>query len=135
MKTLFRMVVVIVTAVLSFSQPGLASSGAEAEARAAFVKLYDAAKKQKLADFKKLIARADLSEMEAMEKQQAGLFQMMMGFIAKDDPKGFTAKINSDSVVFTKAKKQESKDLNVSESTKVTLVREDNQWKFGKPGR
>lgn len=114
---------------LAFSPMTQAAGNDEAEARAAFVKLVGHAKKKQVADFKKLIAKADLAEMEAMEKERAGMIAMMMEMIAADDPKGFKAEIKGNVATFVK----ETKEGSSTSKTTVRMVREDNQWKFGKP--
>jgi len=110
-----------------------APAAPEAEARAAFVKLYQAAKKKQVAEFKKLVARADLAEMEAMDKEQPGMIAMLMSMVAGDDPKGFKAEIKGNEAIFVKEMRESSKDGSSSSRTTVRLIREDNQWKFGKP--
>lgn len=115
--------------ILTFNPLASAASGTEAEARAAFVKLVAAAKKQKVGDFKKLIAKADLAEMEAMEKERAGMIAMMMEMIAADSPKSFKGEIKGEVAIFTK----QVKDGSSTSTTTVRMIREDNQWKFGKP--
>jgi hypothetical protein len=110
-----------------------ADNGSEADARAAFVKLYNAAKAKKAADFKKLIAKADLAEMEAMDKERPGMIAMMMEMVAGDHPKDFKAEIKGDVATFIKETKEKSKDGSSSSKTTVKMIREDNQWKFGKP--
>jgi hypothetical protein len=110
-----------------------ADAGGEAEARAAFTKLVGHAKKKQTAEFKKLIARADLAEMETMEKEQPGMIGFMMDMISKDNPKDFKAEIKGNVATFTKVTKEKSKDGSSTTTETVRLVREDNQWKFGKP--
>lgn len=123
-------------AVLAFAPfAQAADAGGEKEARAAFVKLVDAAKKKQVKQFKQLIAKADLKEMEAMEKEKAGMIDFMMTMLAADDPKQFKADVKPDSVTFKKSVTNKSKDGTSTETTTVTMVREDGQWKFGKPGK
>ncbi len=114
---------------LAFSPITQAAGKDETEARAAFVKLVGHAKKKQVADFKKLIAKSDLAEMEAMEKERAGMIAMMMEMIAADDPKGFKAEIKGNVATFVK----ETKEGSSTSKTTVRMIREDNQWKFGKP--
>lgn len=117
----------------SFGSVGLAADSAEQEARAAFVKLVDAAKKQQVDSFKKLIAKADLAEMEAMEKEKAGFFAMFMGFVVDGgDPKQYTAEVKDDTVTFVKRVIDKSSSGSGTQTTTVRMVREGNQWKFGK---
>ncbi len=119
--------------ILAFSSVAQSAGGAEQEARAAFGKLVTAAKKKNVAEFKKLIAKADLAEMEAMEKEKSGMLDFMMGMIAADDPKQFKAEVKEDRVIFVKKVNQKSSSGNSSETTTVTMVRDEGQWKFGKP--
>jgi len=67
--------------------------------------------------------------MEAMEKERAGMIAMMMEMIAADDPKGFKAEIKGNVATFVK----ETKEGSSTSKTTVRMIREDNQWKFGKP--
>lgn len=106
---------------------------AEAEARAAFARLVDISKQGRLDQFKGMVATADLREMEAMEREQPGLFTFMMEMIAMDDPAQFQAEIGPDRIVFVKRVTLKTGDGSSSETTKVTLIREKGQWKFGKP--
>lgn len=133
MSTFKWIVAFCAAAMLAFSPVIQAAGGTEAEARAAFVKLHAAAKKGQATEFKKLIAKTDLREMEAMEKERAGMIGMMMEMIAADPPKGFKAEMKGDVVTFVKERKEKSQGGSVTSTTKVTMIREDNQWKFGKP--
>lgn len=119
--------------ILSLQPLARADTGTEAEARATFTKLVTAAKKRQVADFKKLIAKADLAEMEAMEQERAGMIAMMMEMIGADDPKQFKAQVKDGVATFVKSRKQKTKDMTSSETTTFTLIREGDQWKFGKP--
>ena len=126
---------VLAGASLAFSMPAWPDGGSEADARAAFDKLVGISKKQQVGEFKQLIAKADLAEMEAMDKERPGLFALMMGMIAEDDPKDFRAEIKDGVATFIKQTNEKTKDLTSTQTTTVTLVREDGRWKFGKPGR
>jgi len=109
------------------------ADGAEAEARAVFVKLVDAAKKKQVDQFKSLIAKADLAEMEAMEKERAGFIDLMMGFIAEGgDPKDYTAEVTADTVTFVKRVTDKSSSGSGTQTTTVRMIREGTAWKFGK---
>jgi hypothetical protein len=108
------------------------SAAAEREARAAFVSLVDAAKKRDTARFKALIARADLREMEEMEKQKAGFFDMMMAMIGDTDPAQFKADMKPASATFSRKVVTGTPDHKGRGSTTFTLVREGNAWKFGR---
>lgn len=120
-------------AAFAFGPVSRAADSAEQEARAAFVKLVDAAKKKQVGEFKKLIAKADLAEMEAMEKDKAGFFEMFMGFVADGgDPKGYTAEVKDDTVTFVKRVTEKSSSGSGTQTTTVRMLREGNQWKFGK---
>ncbi len=119
--------------VLPLSAQAQSTASPEAEARAAFVKLIDSAKKRDVAQFKTLIASADLREMEAMDQSKAGFFDMMMGVLAPTDPKQFTADVQPTRVIFSRKVVTDKPDQKSSERTTFTMVREGTQWKFGKP--
>jgi hypothetical protein len=108
------------------------SAADEREARAAFVSLVDAAKKGDAARFKALIARADLREMEKMEKDRAGFFAFMMAMVADADPAQFKAEVKPRSATFSREVVVDKPDHKGTDSTTFTLVREGNGWKFGK---
>ena len=110
----------------------IAQSAAEREARAAFVKLIDAAKKRDTAQFKALIASPDRRAMEEMEKGKAGFFAMMMEMLADTDPSKYTAEVKPDSVTFSRKVATQTADSKGTQSTTFTMVREGNDWKFGK---
>jgi hypothetical protein len=108
------------------------SAADEREARAAFVSLVDAAKKGDAARFKALIARADLREMEKMEKDRAGFFAFMMAMVADADPAQFKAEVKPRSATFSRQVVADKPDHKGTDSTTFTMVREGNGWKFGK---
>lgn len=117
----------------AFGPLSQAADSAEQEARAAFVKLVDAAKKKQVDQFKKLIAKADLAEMEAMEKEKAGFLAMFMGFVADGgNPKAYTAEVKEDTVTFVRRVTDKSASGSGTQTTTVRMVREGDQWKFGK---
>lgn len=124
---------VLGTAVLAFSPLAQANPAVEKEARAAFVQLVDAAKKKQVDKFKALIAKADLGEMEAMEKERPGMLDFMMGMLGADDPKQFKAEVKPDRVTFVKKVTQKGPSGESTETATVTMVRDGGQWKFGKP--
>lgn len=108
------------------------SSAAEREARAAFVKLIETAKKRDTAQFKALIASGDLREMEEMEKEKSGFFGFMMELIADTDPAQFKADMKPASATFSREVVTNTPDHKGTDSTTFTLVREGNAWKFGR---
>ena len=108
-------------------------STAEREARAAFGKWIDAAKKRDTAQFKALIASRDLREMEAMEKEKAGYFAFMMELFADTDPAQFKADVGPSSVTFSREVVTNTPDHRGTERSTFTLVREGNAWKLGAP--
>lgn len=115
-----------------FNPSAWADAPTEKDARAAFVRLVEVAKHRQLAQFKQMVAKTDLAEMEAMEKERAGLFDMMMLMVAADDPKGFKGEVKGDRATFVKQVSTKDASGTSKETTKVTLVREDGRWKFGK---
>ena len=120
-------------ALLPLSAQAQSTASPEAEARVAFVKLIESAKKRDVAQFKKLIATADLGEMEAMDQSKAGFFDMMMGMLAPTDPKQFTAEVQPTRVIFSRKVVTDKPDHKSTERTAFTMIREGTQWKFGKP--
>lgn len=127
--------VLLVWLVLAIQSPfALGQSPAEAErqARAAFVALIDAAGKRDAAKFKKLIAAADLREMEAMEKEKAGFFDMMMSMMDGVEPAKFKAELRPSRVTFTREVVHETPERKGRETVSFTMIREGNQWKFGR---
>lgn len=111
----------------------MTASGPEAEARAAFQHLVEVSRQRNLTEFKKLIRAQDLREMETMDKERPGLFEMMMGFVAADNPGDFTLGIKGPVATFTKRTDTRTADSTSRETTTVTLVREGDRWLFGKP--
>ncbi len=135
MPTFIRLGLALMAALLTITLPAQAEGSPEAEARSVFVKLVSAAKGNQLAEFKKLIAKVDLQEMEALEKERSGFFKMMMGVVGAEDPKDFSAESQGNAIIFTKHKPVQTPDMSSSQTTRVTLIREGKQWKFGKADR
>lgn len=118
---------------LAFVSPLHAADSAETEARAAFTQLVTAAKDHKVDEFRKLIAAADLKEMDAMEKERAGFMEMFMGLIAEGgNPADYTAQVTANQITFEKRVTEKSSSGSGTQTTTVRMVREGNQWKFGK---
>lgn len=113
--------------------PTLAAKGSETQARAAFQHLVEVSRKRDIAEFKTLIRPRDLQEMEAMDQERPGLFEMMMALVAADDPNDFTLDIQGPVATFTQQTHTKTADLTSRETTTVTLVREGDRWQFGKP--
>jgi hypothetical protein len=111
-----------------------AAGSAEDEARAAFAQLVEAARQQQVDRFKALIASRDLAEMEAMERQRSGFFEMFMGFVAAGgDPGEYTAEVAADRITFVRRITDRSSGGTGTETTRVHMIREGSGWKFGKP--
>jgi hypothetical protein len=133
-RKLLRMLGILLSmAVLAFSPLAQADPGAEKEARAAFVKLVEAAKKKQTDKFKQMIAKAELAEMEAMEKERPGMLGFMMEMLAGDNPKQYQAEIKGDHATFVKKVTHKSSSGSSTETSTVHMLREGGQWKFGKP--
>ena len=78
-------------------------------------------------------ARWPLAEMEAMEKEKPGIIALMMDFVAGGgDPKGYSAEVTADTVTFVKRVTEKSASGSGTQTTTVRMIREGNQWKFGK---
>jgi hypothetical protein len=120
--------------VVGCAAPAPVPSSAEQEARATFVELVDVSKKRQLDRFKALIAAADLEEMEALDKEKPGFFEMLMALIAEGgDPSEYTADVKDDRVIFVRRIREKTADSSSTETTTVTMVRQGNQWRLGKP--
>jgi hypothetical protein len=101
---------------------------AEKEARAVFAKLVQAAQAKNTAEFKSYIAKKDLQEME-----KEGWVDMMMELVAGEDPGAFTAEVKKDQVVFKKEIKVDTAEEKSTQKTTVHMIKDNGQWKFGKP--
>ncbi len=116
------------------ASPAPPVTSAEQEARATFAQLVEVAKKRQLNQFKALIAPADLKEMEALERQKPGFFEMFMDFVADGgDPKEYTAQVKPDQVRFVRHVTEKTADSSSTETTTVTMIRQGTRWVFGKP--
>jgi hypothetical protein len=113
--------------ILFLSQPVFAEDPAK-DAKAIFVKLVKAAKAKNTAEFKSLIAKEDLKEME-----KEGFVDIMMDVMAEENPDLFKANVQENQVIFTKEIQKTSPEGTSSEKTTVHMLKEDGQWKFGKP--
>ncbi len=120
---LFGIVVCLCSLLLCQFQPVQADDD-EIAARAVFVKIVNAAKDGKAAEFKSYLLKDDLKEME-----QQGMVEMMMMMMAGEKPEEFSANLKGDQIEFKKETK--SKD-NLTESTTIHMVKDGGQWKFGK---
>jgi hypothetical protein len=101
---------------------------AEKEARAVFVKMVNAAKASNIAEFKSYLTKDDLKEME-----QQGFVDLMMMMMAGETPEQFRAEVKGDRIEFKKEVKRSSGEGNSTSTTTVHMMKEDGQWKFGKP--
>jgi len=113
--------------ILFLSQPVFAGDPAK-DAKAIFVKLVKAAKAKNTAEFKSLIAKEDLKEME-----KEGFVDIMMDVMAEENPDLFKANVKENQVIFTKEIQKTSPEGTSSEKTTIHMLKEDGQWKFGKP--
>jgi hypothetical protein len=113
--------------VLGFYSPAQAEDP-EKEARAVFTRLVKAAKANNQEEFKSYISRKDLQEME-----KEGFVEVMMALVAEEDPESFTAEVKGDQIVFNKQIKIDTPEEKSSGKTSVSMVKEEGQWKFGKP--
>jgi len=127
-------VLAVVCAVVVVLAPSLQAAGNdEQEARAAFARLVEVARKSQVDEFKKLVAAADLKEMEAMEKERAGFLEMFMGFIAESgNPDEYTADVKPNQITFVKRVSEKSSSGSSTQTTTVHMIRDGGQWKFGK---
>ena len=66
-----------------------------------------------------------------MEKE--GFVDMMMDVMAEENPDLFKASVKENQVIFTKEIQRTSPEGSSSEKTTVHMLKENGQWKFGKP--
>jgi len=100
----------------------------EAEARAAFVHVASVSQRQDVDAFRQLIYPADLPDMDAEERQQAGHYAALMASIAAHKPKDFRLDLNGSTATFTT-----DPDLKSDARTVVVLVRDGALWKIAPP--
>jgi hypothetical protein len=113
--------------ILCHYQPAQAEDP-EKEARAVFTKLVKAAKANNQREFKSYITQKDLQEME-----KEGFVEMMMALVAEENPDLFTAEVKKDQVAFKKEIKVDTPEEKSAQKTTVYMIKEEGQWKFGKP--
>lgn len=92
------------------------------EARAALEKFQGLVKSGKKAEAMAMIVKSHREEIE-----KSGMADMALGMLAAMDYKDFKATVEGDKVIFTKEEKQGNSNMSV----KVTMVKEDGQWKIG----
>jgi hypothetical protein len=127
MKRLIVAFFIFVALIISSFQ-NVKAEDAEKEARAVFSKLVKAAKAKNAAEFKSYIVSKDLLEME-----KEGWVDMMMEFVAEEDPGAFKAEVQNDRVVFKKEIKVDTAEEKSTQTTTVYMLKDNGQWKFGKP--
>jgi hypothetical protein len=117
-----------ICSLLLLGSQAVQADDAEKEARAVFVKMVNAAKAGNTSEFKSYLTKEDLKEME-----QQGFIDFMMMMMAGETPEQFKAYVNDDRIEFKKEVKQSSGEGNSTSTTTVHMMKEDGQWKFGKP--
>lgn len=100
----------------------------EAEARAAFVHVASVSQRKDIDAFRQLIYPADLPDMDAEERQQAGHYEAIMTSIAAHKLKAFRLDLIGSTATFTA-----EPDLKSDARTVVVLVRDGALWKLAKP--
>jgi len=100
----------------------------EAEARAAFVHVASVSQSKDIDAFRQLIYPADLPDMDAEERQQAGHYAAVMASIAAHKPKDFRLDLIGSTATFTT-----DPDLQSDSGTVVVLLRDGALWKIAKP--
>jgi hypothetical protein len=108
-------------------QPLLADDPAN-DARAVFVAFVKAAKDKNMEQFKSYIAKEDLKEME-----KEGFVDLMMAIMADETPNSYKSEATGNQVIFKKEIKETSAEGSVTGSSTVYMVKEEGNWKFGKP--
>jgi len=98
------------------------------DAKAAYAKFVKAAKANKTAEAKKYIAKDALKELE-----KDGVLDMFIQAQADINPNAAQAEVKGNRVILKIEEKQTTKDGSFSTSFTAYMVKEDGQWKLGKP--
>jgi membrane-bound lytic murein transglycosylase B len=114
----------------AFALPGQAADPPEQEARAAFAKVLDAAKKKQVDQFKQWVAKDGLRELEAAEKKGAKPFDKLMAALAPHDAQRFTAEVKGGQVTFIDRSPVKTATGTMDQVAAFTMVREGSQWKL-----
>jgi hypothetical protein len=128
----FALVRIFVLAVIvsAFAPMGHAADVTEQEARAAFAKVLDAARKKQVDQFKQLVAKDGLRELEAAEKKGAKPFDKLMGVLATHDVNQFNAEKTGGQVNFVSRGTAKTASGTIEQVAAFTMVREGSQWKL-----
>lgn len=122
--------VLLGTAVLAFAPAGRAADPAEGEARAAFAKVLEIAKKKDRAQFKAMLTKASQQEMDAAAKKGAKPYDTLMGVLAGHDAGKFTIELKDASAAFVYRGKLRIPSGEIDQVVVFRMVREGGQWKF-----
>jgi len=98
------------------------------DAKAAFTKFVKAAKAKNTAEAKKYIAKDALKELE-----KDGMLDMFLEVQADTNPNAAKAEVKGNRVILKIDEKKTTKDGSYSTSFTAYMVKEDGQWKLGKP--
>jgi len=98
------------------------------DAKAAYAKFVKAAKANKTAEAKKYIAKDALKELE-----KDGVLDMFLAVQGDINPNASKAEVKGNRVILKIEEKQTTKDSSYSTSFTAYMVKEDGQWKLGKP--
>ena len=115
---------------ISFAPVARAADPAEAEARAAFAKVLDVAKKKDRVQFKTMMTKASQQEMDAAAKKGAKPYDTLMGVLAGHDAGKFTVEMKDASAEFVYRGKLRIPSGEIDQVAVFRMVREGGQWKF-----
>ena len=122
--------VLLGASLVAFAPAGRAADPAEAEARAAFAKVLDVAKRKDRAQFKAMMTKASQQEMDAAAKKGAKPYDTLMGVLAGHDAGKFTVELKDASAAFVSRGKLRIPSGEIDQVVVFTMVREGGQWKF-----
>lgn len=126
-----RMCVVLFGAsLLAFAPATRAADSAEGEARAAFAKVLDIAKKKDRAQFKAMMTKASQQEMDAAAKKGAKPYETLMGVLAGHDAGKFTVEMKDATATFVARGKLKTPTGEIDQIAVFRMVRDGGQWKF-----
>lgn len=131
MKTRLTFAVIMLSvAALIFSQAALGADPVK-EAKDAYAQFVKAAKANKVDACKKLLAKDALSDLE--KDKALDFFIGMHAEIKPETIKAAKAEVKGSRVVLKIVQEEKTKEGTSTSSMTVHMVKEDGQWKVGKP--
>lgn len=116
----------------AFAPASDAAGTSEQEARAAFAQVLEAAKKKQVDQFKPLLTRSGLRELEAAEKRGAKPFEQLMRVLAARDAGQFTADMKGDQVRFVSRGSVQTATGTLDQIGTFSMIREGKVWKLSR---